>query len=204
MYERITTKCRDLRHVMVLSRADKTALSLIGERLSGEDSHVVQNVFLRAFRNRAAIAPRLELARAVGEAVRALDEDADLLPYMYSFAIHEGPLASTGAGAVAGIRMPGDDSGHYSLRAGLGVCKLERRGAPEDRGGSAVDVRDCRGLATLPTSNCGDVILKRRKVDLRAPGLLKELGLKLDEWDRDDVSLSYEEFRRAPPERSES
>ena len=34
MYERVTIKCGDSQHSMVLSQADKSLLSLIGERVS--------------------------------------------------------------------------------------------------------------------------------------------------------------------------
>jgi hypothetical protein len=180
---------------MVLSQADKSLLYLIGERLSAEDLEVLQNVFLRSFRNRAGVLARSDLVDAVGEAVRALEQVGAALSYMYSFTVKEGPLASTGSGAVSGIRMPGDDSSYYSLRAGLGVCKLERRGTDEDGSGFAIEVIDCRDRTKLATENCGVIAIKRRKMKLALPVLLKELHSKLVEQDCADLLLSYEEGR---------
>lgn len=197
MYERVAMKCGDSEHIMILTQADKSLLSLIGQRLSAEDLRVLQNVFLRAFTDRPRVLPRFELVRAVGEAVRALDQDGEALSYMYSFTIKEGPLASTGSGAVSGIRMPGDDSSFYALRSGLGVCNLERRGTDEDGIGYVIEVIDCRDRTKLATSNSGEIVIKRRKVELSLPVLFKELHSKLVEQDCAEVLLSYEETKGA-------
>jgi hypothetical protein len=195
MFERVTVKFGDSEHSVVLSQADKSLLSLIGERLSAEDLQVLQNVFLRSFRNRAGVLARSDLVGAVGEAVRALEQGGEALSYMYSFKVKEGPLASTGSGAVSGIRMPGNDCSYYSMRAGLGVCKLERRGTDEDGNGSVVEVIDCRDRTTVATENCGVIVIKRRKMKLALPVLLKELHSKLVEQDCASLVLSYEEGR---------
>jgi hypothetical protein len=195
MYERVTIKCGDSEHSMVLSQADKSLLSLIGERVSAENLQVLQNVFLRAFRNRAAVLPRSDLVDALGEAVRALEQDGEALSYMYNFTVKEGPLASTGSGAVSGIRMPGDESNYYSLRAGLGVCNLERCGIGEDGSGFLIEVIDCRDRTRLATENCGVIAIKRRKMNVALPVLLKELHSKLVEQDCTEFRLSYEEAR---------
>jgi len=180
---------------MVLSQADKSLLSLIGERLSAEDLQCLQNVFLRSFRNRAGVLPRSDLVDAVGEAVRALEQDGEALSYMYSFTVKEGPLASTGSGAVSGIRIPGDESSYYSLRAGLGVCKLERCGTDEDGRGFVIEVIDCRDRTKLATENCGVIAIKRRKMKLALPVLLKAFHSKFVEQDCAELLLSYEETR---------
>jgi hypothetical protein len=195
MREKITFKRDKSENTIVLSQADKSLLSLIGERLSAEDLQVLQIVFLRAFKNRAGVLPRSDLVEAVGEAVRVLEQDGEALSYMYSFTVKEGPLASTGSGAFAGIRMPGDESSHYVLWAGLGVCKLERRGTDDDGSGSVIERIDCRDRTKLATENCGVIAIKRRKMKLALPVLLKELHSKLVEQDCAELLLSYEETR---------
>jgi hypothetical protein len=187
---------------MILSQADKSLLSLIGGRLPAEDLQVLQNVFLRSFRNRAGVLPRSELVRAVGEAVRALEQDGETLSYMYSFTVKGGPLASMGSGTVSGIRMPGDDSSYYVLKAGLGVCNLERRGTDANGSGFVIDVIDCRDRITLTTENCGDIRIKRRKIDIGILELFRDLHSKITEQPCDDLLLSYEEeLQRSPGEK---
>ena len=195
MNERVTMSCGDSQHSIVLSRSDKLLLSLVGERLSAGDRQVLQNVFLRSFRNRAGVLPRSDLVDALGEALRALDHDGDARSSMYSFTVREGPLASSGSGAVSGIRMPGDESSHYSLRAGLGVCKLERWGIDKDGTGFVIETIDCRDRTKLPTENCGVIAIKRRKLKLALPALLKELHSRLVDQDCAELLLSYEETR---------
>lgn len=193
MYEKITIQCRDSCDNIILSQADKTLLSLIAQRLPAEDLQILQNVFLRSFSNRAGMLSRSELVRVVGKAVHALEQDGEALSFMYSFTVKGGPLASMGSGAVSGIRMPGDDSSYYALRAGLGVCKLERRGIDEDGSGFVIDVIDCRNRTTLATENYGEIVIKRRKIELSLLKLFKSLYSKIAEQDCVDVLLVYEE-----------
>jgi hypothetical protein len=87
MYERVTIKCGESENSMVLSQADKSLLSLIGARISAERLQVLQNVFLRSFSNRAGVLPRSEFVDALGEAVRALEQDGEALSYMYNFTV---------------------------------------------------------------------------------------------------------------------
>ncbi len=195
MHERVTMKCGDSEHSVVLSQADKSLLSLIGERMPAQDQQVLQNVFLRSFRNRAGVLPRSDLVHAVGEAVRALDQDGEALSCMYSFTVKEGPLASSGSGAVSGIRIAGDEPNHYSLRAGLGVCKLQRWGIDENGTGFVIEAIDCRDRSQLATENCGVIAIKRRKMKLTLPALFKELHSKLVEQDCAELLLSYRETR---------
>jgi hypothetical protein len=91
--------------------------------------------------------------------------------------------------------MPGDESSYYSLRAGLGVCKLERCGIGKDGTGFLIEVIDCRDRTTLATENCGVIAIKRRKLKLALPALLKELHSKLVKRDCAELLLSYEETR---------
>ena len=165
-------------------------------RLSSGDLQVLQNVFLRAFTDRPKVLPRFEFVQAVGEAIRALDQDGGALSYMYSFTIKEGPLASSGSGAVSGIRMPGDESCSYGLRAGLGVCDLKRFSIDKEGADSDIEVVDCRDRTKLTTVNCGEIIIKRRKMSLALPTLFKELHSKLIDQDCAELLLSYEETKR--------
>jgi hypothetical protein len=200
MYERVTMKCGDAEHRIILSQADKSLLSLIGERISADGLRVLQNIFLRSFRNRAAALRHFDLVNALGEALRALEQEGESLSFMYSFTVKDGPLASTGSGAVSGIRMPDDESSYYSLRAGLGVCKLERCGIDEHGIGFVIEAIDCRDRTKLATENCGAIAIKRRKLNLAFPSRLKELHAKLIKEDCDELQLSYEETRSVPKE----
>jgi hypothetical protein len=202
MHERTLIKCDKSEHYVELSQADKNLLSLLGERLSAEKLQVLQSVFLRSFKNRAGVLARTDLVDAVGEVVRALEQDGEALSYMYSYTVKQGPLASTGSGAVSGIRMPGDDSSYYSLRAGLGVCKLERRGTDEDGSGLVIEVIDCRDRTELATENCGVITIKRRKVELALQAQFKDLHFKLVGQDCAELLLSYEEHRFVTEARS--
>ncbi|MHB1557647.1 MAG: hypothetical protein ACYC61_09225 [Isosphaeraceae bacterium] len=194
MYEKVTMKCGEFEHETVLSQADKTVLGLIGERLSAEDLQTLQNVFLRGYRNRAKTIRCRDLAHTVGHAIRELEAHGAALSCMYSFTIKEGPLASSSSGGVSGIRMPGDDSCDYSMRAGLGVCKLERRAVDENGAGVVTEMIDCRDRTRLTTANCGDIVIKRRTMKLELPGLLKELHSRLVDQESGELTLSYEDF----------
>ena len=193
VYEKVTMKCGEFEHAIVLSQADKTLLRLIGERLAAEDLQVLQNVFLRGYRNRAKTIPCRDLAHTIGNTIRELEEHGEALSCMYSFTIKEGPLASSGSGGVSGIRIAGDDSCFYSMRAGLGVCKLERRAVDENGAGVVIEVIDCRDRTRLTTANCGEIVIKRRTMKLELPKLLGELHSRLVEQDHGELLLSYED-----------
>ncbi len=195
MYEKVTMQCGEFKHAIVLSQADKTLLRLIGERLAAEELQVLQNIFLMGYRNRAKTIPCRDLAHTVGTAIRELEAHGEVLSCMYSFTIKEGPLASSGSGGVSGIRMPGDDSCFYSMRAGLGVCKLERRAVDENGAGVVTEVIDCRDRTRLTTANCGEIVIKRRTMKLELPSSLKELHSRLLDQESGELTLSYEDFK---------
>jgi hypothetical protein len=96
--------------------------------------------------------------------------------------------------------MPDDESNYYSLKAGLGVCKLERCGIDENGIGFVIEAIDCRDRTKLATGNCGVIAIKRRKLNLALPSLLKELHSKLIKEDCGELPLSYEETRSVPKE----
>jgi hypothetical protein len=172
--------------------------------LSSESLQIIQRVFLMSHRNRAKSIARSELIRAIQEVLEALDAEGDKLSCMYGFTVKEGPLTSSGSGGVSGIRMPGDTTGHYALWAGVGKCRLDRHEIDEAGSGYFTETRDCRSLSSLLTENCGEIKIKRRKIELSLPALLRELHSRLLEQDCLEVPLAYEETRRPPGRESEA
>jgi hypothetical protein len=198
MYDVTTLKAGTCEHAVPLSSIDRRLLSLLERKVPPKTVTVIHSVFTSSHRSRARSIARASLLGAIRDILDSLQKDGDRLSYMYSFSEDTGPFRSSGSGAHSGIRMPGDASCFYTLKAGVGRCDLEREGVDEAGRGYVTDVIDCRDKSRLLTENMGEIKIKKRKIHLALPGLLRELESKLTELDCDEISLSYEETPRRP------
>ena len=135
---------------------------------------------------------RDKLRRAVADLQEELLE-RDHFPVEYQCFVpaepfcYEEPRSTPGLG---GIRMPGDETGFYSLEAGLGVCKLRRRPLETSPGEpiqwAEIDIRD---RSELVTANLGVIKLFRKKKRTRLKALFTDLIAFLDQLDGEEVDV---------------
>lgn len=198
MYDVITMKCVQFEHSTALSTIDTRLISLLEQKIPAEDLRVVQSVFTSSYKSRARSIAHADLLRAVGAVLDSVQEEGARLSYVYSISADAGQFRVSGPGGISGIRMPGDSSCYYFLRTGVGKCDLERHGVNEAGRGYLIDVIDCRDKSRLLTENMGEIKIKKRKIQLTLPELLRELQSKLMKLDCDELSLSYKEMPRRP------
>ena len=112
-------------------------------------------------------------------ALDLVEEDLTLLSYRYGFRI-ESPEARMrdgiemmgGSGGMSGIRMNGD-SFHYTIRANIAECRLDRLGVDGQGRGVVVETTDIRSLKRLETDSLGPVVISRRKLKTSLPDTLR-------------------------------
>jgi hypothetical protein len=155
MYDVVTVTCGSFEHAVALSTIDKRLLALLEPKIPSESVQVIRNVFLRSHRTRAKSIARPDLIRSIEKVLGAIDEDGDGLAFVYSFSYKDGQFEVSGPGGTSGIRMPGDSSSFYFLKAGVGICSLERMGIDQSGRGYVIDVTDCRDRKSLMTENKG-------------------------------------------------
>jgi len=134
---------------------------------------------------------RGELRRAVANLQDELQRQ-DHFPVEYQCQVTAPPFSHSEPDStkVGGIQMPGDESGFYTLEAGLGVCKLRRRPLEISPGDPVqweeIDIRD---RTELVTANLGVIKLFRKKKRTRLKTFLTDLIAFLDQLDDDEVEV---------------
>ena len=198
MYDLVTFKCGSFAHSVALSTIDSRLISLLKARIPRDALNIIQRVFLSSHAARLKLIACADLVSAIDAMLNAVEGEGDKLCYVYGFHIKSGPLASSGSGAVSGIRMPGDESHYFSLTGGAGICELQKWGIDETGTGYLVETMDCREIQSLLSENTGEIIIKKRKVKLTLPSLLHDLKSRLTTLDCKELSLSYKETPRQP------
>jgi hypothetical protein len=118
---------------------------------------------------------RFSLLQAVQMLVERLEQESDKLPFVYEFAIIDGPYAEiSGSGEMSGFQIGGDGFS-YSIEGGLGKCVLKKQGRRPDGWGFDVEVRDVRDLELIKTDDMGTIKIRKKKKATRLKNALAQL-----------------------------
>ena len=107
----------------------------------------------------------------------------------------EMPLAASGSGPLAGIRLEGDDSHWYILQCGVARCELQKLATDQSRKTRLIDVIDLRREKSLATLNLGIIKLKRRRIKTDVPDSLRRLAEFLRQANGDAVQIAWSDER---------
>jgi hypothetical protein len=144
-------------------------------------------------------APREALFEEVMAALSHLERDLAAFTCAYStscnrtISVHgqEMPMAISGSGTLASIRLPGDDSHWYILQCGVARCELQKLATDQSRKTRLVDVIDLRGEKSLATGNFGIIKLKRRSIKTDVPDSLRRLAEFLRQASGETVQIAW-------------
>jgi hypothetical protein len=67
-------------------------------------------------------------------------------------------------------------------------------GIDQEGQGFLIETIDCRDRSRIVTLNCGEIIIKKRKLKLSLPDVLKELQSKLLSLSSNELHLYYEQM----------
>ncbi len=126
----------------------------------------------------------LQAVRTVCETVKA---GGDKLPYVYEIKGQVAPgVWQGGSGGIGGIRLEGDPH-VYTLWAGVGYCRLDKRRILEGGRGEVIETIDVTDRASLDTNNLGILQIRKRKAAIHLIDNLRKLADFLSELQSDTV-----------------
>jgi hypothetical protein len=137
-----------------------------------------------------------KLRNAANKLLMLCEEQKDVLAYSYvsSSIPYPGLPYSEFSGGMGGANIGGE---HYLLVTGPGICELQIRQLIPGNGTGVVERRDLRkkvvaGLERITTDDRGDILIKRKKITLKLPAILKAIAEFAAKFPPEDtVMVSY-------------